>query len=83
MAKGLTDGEREIMAELAADADGWYDEVTADDLDAQADIMAEIFAELDALRANKRRWDEQAQAAFAAMLATPAMRAELWGAEPF
>ncbi|MDP9380565.1 MAG: hypothetical protein M3Q29_10545 [Chloroflexota bacterium] len=83
MAKGLTDGERQIMAELAADADGWSDEATADDLDAQADIMAEIFAELDALRVNKRRWDAQAQAEFAAMLATPAMRAELWGAEPF
>ncbi len=83
MAKGLTDGERQIMAELAADADGWSDEATADDLDAQADIMAEIFAELDALRVNKRRWDAQAQAEFAAMLATSAMRAELWGAEPF
>ncbi len=83
MAKGLTDGEREIMAELAADADGWSDEATADDLDAQADVMAEIFAELDALRVNKRRWDAQAQAEFSAMLTTPAMRAELWGAEPF
>jgi hypothetical protein len=72
----LTDGEREILAELS---DGWTDEHTAADyLDVEADILSEVYADLDAMRDNQRRLEAHEAAALSELMRSPAMQAEIW-----
>ncbi len=81
MARTLTDGEVEILTELNAEA--FEDATIVDMLDCEADIIAEIYADLDAARENKRLLQEHEQAHIAAMLATDVAQAALWNSPPF
>ncbi|MDP9378910.1 MAG: hypothetical protein M3Q29_01945 [Chloroflexota bacterium] len=83
MTRQLTDGERDILRELAADAEGWTDESAADDLHSEASILAELRADLDAARDNERRLREHEAARIAAMLATEATQAAVSDQPPF
>ncbi len=73
----LTDGEREILAELAVDASGWTDNFTADWLDSEADVMAEIYEDLDAMR-DSQRWLEAHEAT-----KLEAMQSAVWAQPPY
>ncbi len=83
MGRTHTDGELDIIAELNADADGWTDEATADGLDVEADVIAEIYRDLDAARENQRLLQEGELEHIAAMLATETAQAALWDSPPF
>ncbi len=83
MGRTYTNGELEVIAELNADADGWTDEATADGVDVEADVIAEIYHDLDAARENKRLLEEHEQAHIAALHAMETGQAALWGSAPF
>ncbi len=83
MGRTYTDGELEVIAELNVDAGGWTDYATADALDTEADLIAEIYAELDAARENKRLLQEGELEHIALMLATETAQAALWDSPPF
>ncbi len=87
MARTLTDGEREIMAELQADCrDGWYDEAVADDLDLEAESREEFEAmmdtEFDLMHAHleaQTRLQQEDDERIAAFLHSPEAQRVLWG----
>ncbi len=87
MARTLTDGEREIMAELQADCrDGWYDEAVADDLDLEAEsreeFQAMMDAEFDLMHAHleaQTRLQQEDDERIAALLNSPSGQDYLWG----
>lgn len=87
MARTLTDGEREIMAELQADCrDGWYDEAVADDLDLEAEsreeFQAMMDAEFDLLHAHleaQTRLQQEDDERIAAFLRSSDAQRVLWG----
>ncbi len=83
MGKTYTDGELDILSELNADADGWTDEATADGLDCESDVIAEIYAELDAACENRRLLHESELEHITMMLATTGAQAALWNSPPF
>jgi hypothetical protein len=56
----LTDGEREVLAELRADAETGIEDAPADEIEVWAEIEAMLAADLDALGDNRRRRDESA-----------------------
>ena len=81
MARTLTDGEREIITELQD-----WDNLAADELDAEADeyaqfeaMMAEEFEALRLLAETHGRWDAQEQERLAAVLQSPLGQRYLWG----
>ncbi len=81
MARTLTDGEREIIAELQD-----WDDLTADELDGQADeyaqfeaMMAEEFESVRLLAQTHARWDAQEQERLVAALQSPLGQQYLWG----
>lgn len=81
MGRIFTDGEQDILSEL--NADSWTDEVTADALDCEADVLAEIYCDLDAARENQRLLEDHEQAHMAALLATETVQMVLWDGAPF
>ncbi len=83
MGRTYTDAELEVIAELNADAGGWTDDATADALDTEADLIAEIYAELDAARENRRLLHESELEHITMMLATTEAQAALWNSPPF
>ncbi len=81
MTRTLTDGEREILAELQE-----WDDLTADELDGEADeyarfeaMMAEEFESMRLLAETHARWDAQEQERLAAALQSPFGQRYLWG----
>jgi len=81
MARTLTDGEREILAELQD-----WDDLAADDVDTEADeyarfeaMMAEEFESMRVLAETHARWDAQEQERLAAALQSPLGQRYLWG----
>jgi len=81
MAHTLTDGEREIMAELQD-----WDDLAADELDGEGDeyarfeaMMAEEFESMRLLAQTHARWDAQEQERLAAALQSPLGQRYLWG----
>jgi hypothetical protein len=81
VARTLTDGEREILAELQD-----WDDLAADELDADADeyaafeaMMAEEFEAVRLLAQAHRRWDAEEQERLAAALESPLGQRYLWG----
>jgi L-alanine-DL-glutamate epimerase-like enolase superfamily enzyme len=81
MARTLTDGEREILAELQD-----WDDLAADELDTEADeyaafeaMMAEEFDSMRLLAEAHARWDAQEQERLAAALQSPLGQRYLWG----
>ncbi len=81
MARTLTDGEREILAELQD-----WDDLAADELDTEADeyaqfeaMMAEEFESMRLLAETHARWDAQEQERLAAALESPLGQQYLWG----
>ncbi len=81
MARTLTDGEREILAELQD-----WDDLASDELDAEADeyaafeaMMAEEFDSMRLLAETHARWDAQEQERLAATLQSPLGQRYLWG----
>ena len=81
MARTLTDGEREILAELQD-----WDDLAADELDADADeyaafeaMMAEEFEAVRLLAETHARWDAREQERLAAALQSPLGQRYLWG----
>ena len=81
MAHTLTDGEREILAELQD-----WDELAADELDTDADeyaafeaMMTEEFESIRLLAETHARWDAQEQDRLAAALQSPLGQRYLWG----
>jgi hypothetical protein len=81
MARTLTDGECEILAELQD-----WDDLTADELDAEADkyarfeaMMAEEFEAMRLLAETHARWDAEDQERLAAALRSPLGQRYLWG----
>ncbi len=83
MTRQLTDGEREILLEQAADADGWADEQTLDALDIDAAIIAELRADIEAARDNERRLQAHERERIAAMMAAEATQAAVSDQPPF
>ncbi len=81
MARQLTDGEQDVLLELAADAEGWTE--AAETLVTEEDILAELRADLDAARDNERRWQEHERERIAAMMAAEATRAAVWHEPPY
>ncbi len=81
MGRPLSEGQMDIVREL--NADGWTDDAVADGLDCGADVLTEIYRDLDAARCNQRRLEEHEQAHIAAMLATEQAQAALWDSAPF
>ncbi len=81
MGRTYTDGELDVMCEL--NADGWTDEATADSLDVEADVIAEIYRDLDAARENQRLLEDHERAHMAALLATETVQMVLWDGAPF
>ncbi len=87
MASTLTDGEREVLAELQADCrDGWYDEAMVDDLDLEAETREEfeamMEAEFDAMHAHleaQTRLQQEDEERIVALLCSPAGQDYLWG----
>ncbi len=80
--QALSEGERDILRELAADADGWMD--AADECaDSEEDILAELRADLDAARDNERRRQEHEREATAVMMAAEATQAAVWHEPPY
>ena len=81
MARTLTDGEREIMAELQD-----WDDLAADELDTDADeyaafeaMMAEEFDAMRLLAETHARWDAREQERLATALKSPLGQRYLWG----
>jgi hypothetical protein len=81
MAHTLTDGEREILAELQD-----WDDLAADELDTEADeyaqfeaMMAEEFDSMRLLAETHARWDARDQERLAAALQSPLGQRYLWG----
>ncbi len=81
MARTLTDGELEILAELQD-----WDDLAADELDGEADeyaqfeaMMAEEFESMGLLAQTRARWDAQEQERLAAALQSPLGQRYLWG----
>ncbi len=83
MGRTYTDGELEVIAELNVDAGGWTDYATADALDVEADVIAEIYRDLDAARDNQRLLEEHERAHIVALLAMETGQAALWDSAPF
>ncbi len=81
--RALTDGERDILRELAADADGCADEQTPDALDIDVAIIAELYADIEAARDNERRLQGHERERLAAMMAAEAAEAAVWDQPPF
>ncbi len=83
MTRQLTNGERDILRELAADAEGWTDEQTLDALDIGERILRELRADLDAALDNERRLLEHERERIAAMMAAEAAQAAVSDQPPF
>ncbi len=82
MGRRLADGERDILPELAADADGWMD--AADECaDSEEDILAELRADLDAALDNERRLQAHERERIAAMMAAEAAQAAVSDQPPY
>ncbi len=81
MGRLLTDGEQDILREL--NADSFEDDATADALNVEADVIAEIYRDLDAARENQRLLEDHEQAHMAALLATETVQMVLWDGAPF
>ncbi len=79
--RALTDGERDILREQAADADGWTEAVDA--LDSDERILRELYADIEAARDNERRLQEHEAARIAAMLAAEATQAAVSDQPPY
>ncbi len=77
MTRRLSEGERDILREL--DGDYWGEEGTGDEHGGVADIWEAIWRDLDAMRENRRRWEDHERESFPAALRTEAMQRELWG----
>ncbi len=81
MTRQLTDGERDILRELAADAEGWTE--AAETLVTEEDILRELYADLDAARDNERRLQAHERERIAAMMAAEATPAATWDQPPY